>query len=145
MGDLEPVWITGVGAWSPVGRGVREIAANLVEGRSGVTRVERFDAADYPSRVAGQVDPVPRPEGCDASSFRDTPPLGRLSVWCVEAALRDAGLWSGREDARIGLVLGLGAEWMLVVGGRPLRARRRRGSSTPSQDRETIAGPRRGG
>ncbi len=136
MPEPEPVWITGVGAVSPVGTGLAEIEANLLAGRSGVTRVDRFPSADYPSRIAGQVDPVPCPEGCDPSAFRSTPPLGRLALWCVEAALRDAGLWALRHEARVGLVLGLGAEWMLTWEEDFARGGSR--VDDPGRDAETI-------
>ena len=61
---------------------------------------------------------------------------------CREA-LRDAGLWGRHLDSRVGLVLGLGAEWMLLweadhpAGGTRLY--------DPEQDREsTIERVRRG-
>ena len=51
----EPIWITGVGAATPLGCGLAEIESNLLAGRSGVSRVTRFPTDDYPSRIAAQL------------------------------------------------------------------------------------------
>ena len=114
IGTDEPVWITGVGAATPLGCELAEIEANLLAGRSGVTRVTRFPTADYPSQIAAQIGEIPCPPGCDPRTFSARNPLERLALWCAESALRDAGLWGRHREARVGLVLGLGAEWMLL-------------------------------
>jgi len=49
------VVVTGLGAISPVGTGVEENWRNIVAGKSGITRVTRFDAAGFPSQIAGEV------------------------------------------------------------------------------------------
>ena len=36
-------------------------------------------------------------------------------LWCASEALRDAGWWDRRGSARLGLIVGLGAEWMLAL------------------------------
>ncbi len=107
-----PVWITGVGLATPLGHDAGSLARNLLDGRSGVTAVTRFSAADYPCRVAAQVESVPRPAGLDASTFASLTRLEGLTAWCVESALRDSGWWGRHREARVGLVVGVGAEWM---------------------------------
>jgi len=37
----------------PVGIGVAESWQNILAGRSGITRITRFDASAYPSQIAG--------------------------------------------------------------------------------------------
>ncbi len=130
----EPVWITGVGAASPLGADVPGIESALLAGRSGVTRVDRFPTADYPSQIAGQVAEIPRPDGFDAEGFASRHPLERLALWCASAALADSGL-TGRA-IRVGLVLGLGAEWMLLWEADHARGGSR--VNDPDQDRETT-------
>jgi 3-oxoacyl-[acyl-carrier-protein] synthase II len=130
------IWITGVGAATPLGCGLAEIESNLLAGRSGVTRVSRFPTDDYPSRIAAQLGPIPVPPGCDPHEFAARTPLDRLAHWCGETALRDAGLWGPHRERRVGLVLGLGAEWMFLwetddlAGGGRLH--------DPDQDREST-------
>src|SRR5262245_62376875 len=114
MDKEEPIWITGVGAAPPLGCGLAEIEANLLAGRSGVTRVTRFPTDDSPSRLAAQLGTIPAPPGCDPREFAAGTSLDQLAHWCVETALRDAGLWGTHRDRPVGLVLGLGAEWMFL-------------------------------
>ncbi len=114
MNRDEPVWITGVGAGTPLGFELDEIERSLLAGRSGVSLVTRFPTDDYPSRIAAQIGEIPRHPGCDSREFSARTRLEQLAHWCAEGALRDAGLWGRHLDRRVGLVLGLGAEWMLL-------------------------------
>jgi 3-oxoacyl-[acyl-carrier-protein] synthase II len=113
MDTAEPVWITGVGAATPLGNGLAEIDANLLAGRSGVSLVTRFATEDYPSRIAAQLSEPLLPSASDATDWEAKQPLDQLASWCVGSALRDASLWQTYRERRVGLVLGIGAEWML--------------------------------
>jgi len=105
------VWITGVGAATPMGHTYEAIADALLAGRSVVRPVSAFDVSQHPSRIAGCVDQVPCPPGWDATDFARLERLEQLVQWCCDAALRDAGWWEQRQQVRVGLVLGMGAEW----------------------------------
>src|SRR5262249_2336925 len=108
------VWITGVGAVTPLGHTYREIADSLLSGRSGVRRVTDFDVSQHPSQIAGQIGEIRCPPGWDEAECESLLRLERLTLWCCSEALRDAGWWDRREELRIGLVLGLGAEWLTI-------------------------------
>lgn len=110
----EPIWITGVGAATPLGCELTEIESNLLAGRSGVTLVTRFPTEDHPSRIAAQLGTIPAAPGRDLRAFESQCRLDQLAQWCTEMSLRDAGLWGSRRDLRVGLVLGLGAELMYL-------------------------------
>jgi 3-oxoacyl-[acyl-carrier-protein] synthase II len=118
------VWITGLGVATPLGNSYRELADALLAGRSGVRTVTSFDVANHPSRIAGVLDEIPCPAGCDPGELAGTHRLERLLLGCCAAALQDAGWWDRRDRIRLGLVAGVGAEWLLVwewasLGGRP--------------------------
>src|ERR1017187_7077458 len=143
MNRDEPVWITGVGAATPLGFELEEIESNLLAGRSGVSLVTRSPPDDYPSRIAAQLGEITQPPGCAPRAFSARPRLEQLAHWCAERALRDAGLWGRHREARVGLVLGLGAEWMLLWEDDNLGGGSR--LYDPDQDREsTIERVRRG-
>ena len=93
-----------------------DIEANLLAGRSGVSLVTRFSTDDYPSQIAGAARrfPARRAATCDFSAR----PAGTTGPWCVESALRDAGLWGEHRALRVGLVLG-SAPMDAALGGRP--------------------------
>jgi 3-oxoacyl-[acyl-carrier-protein] synthase II len=113
MTDRDAVWITGIGAATPLGQDYDEIGRSLLAGHSGVRPVTHFDTTDQPSRIAGLIDPIPPPAGWDAAEFARLGPWHQLVLWCGVQALRDAGLWEQRSRLRVGLVLGIGAEWIL--------------------------------
>ncbi|MDR3622913.1 MAG: beta-ketoacyl-[acyl-carrier-protein] synthase family protein [Paludisphaera borealis] len=115
MSDNDPeraVWITGVGLASPLGCDFSTLEANFLAGRSGVSAVSGFPTADYPSRIAASLGAVPCPPSLDPQAFARLPRLEQAALWSVESALRDAGWWERRGDVRVGLVLGVGAEWL---------------------------------
>ena len=49
------VVVTGLGVVSPLGLDVQETWKNLIEGKSGVSKVTRFDISAYPSQIAAEV------------------------------------------------------------------------------------------
>ena len=49
------VVITGLGIISPIGNTVPDAWTNVVAGKSGVTRITRFDASAFASQIAGEV------------------------------------------------------------------------------------------
>jgi 3-oxoacyl-[acyl-carrier-protein] synthase II len=133
-----PVWITGVGAATPLGSDYGAIADGLLAGRSGVRRVEGFDVSEHPSQIAGQLDGVPCPPGHDPAEFAGLHRLEQLVLWCCDSALRDAGWWERRSEVRVGLVLGIGAEWLVLWEDDALRGGTR--VYDPAQDSESIVG-----
>jgi 3-oxoacyl-[acyl-carrier-protein] synthase II len=83
-------------------------------GRSGIRAIHSFDASQHPSQIGGQVEHVPCPPGWDTLEFSRLHRLEQLTLWCCVSALQDSGWWDRRSDARIGMVLGIGAEWLIV-------------------------------
>jgi 3-oxoacyl-[acyl-carrier-protein] synthase II len=114
MSRSEPPWITGAGAATPLGSDFDTIAQNLLAGRSGVGAVRGFDTSAHPSQIAAQIDRVPCPAGWECEAFGRKPRLEQLALWCCAEALRDAGWLEHRSSVRLGLILGLGAEWSLA-------------------------------
>src|SRR5215475_9724825 len=49
------VVVTGLGLVTPLGTGVEKNWTALTAGRSGIGPVTRFDTADFPTRIAGEV------------------------------------------------------------------------------------------
>jgi len=109
------VVVTGLGLVCPVGNGVDEAWQNVIAGRSGITGITRFDAAAFPSRIAGEV------KGFDVGAYLSAKEARRYDVFihyglaAAIQAIRDSGLDAAREDPdRIGCVIGSG------IGGLPL-------------------------
>src|SRR5579884_3268244 len=130
------VWITGVGTATPLGNTYADFADHLLAGRSGVGRVHGFDVSEHPSQIAGQLREVPCPGGIDPEEFVRLHRLEQLMRWCCAGALRDSGWWDRREEVRIGLALGVGAEWLEVWETDALAGGRR--VWQPEQDSESM-------
>ncbi|MDP1704376.1 MAG: beta-ketoacyl synthase N-terminal-like domain-containing protein, partial [Sulfurimicrobium sp.] len=103
------VVITGLGAVSPVGIGVGETWTNIVAGKSGITRITRFDASAFASQVAGEV------KNFDVTQYLTAKEARRMDVFIhygmvagIEA-FKDCGLEVTPENAdRIGVNIGSG-------------------------------------
>jgi 3-oxoacyl-[acyl-carrier-protein] synthase II len=108
------VWITGVGTATSLGHAFEPFADRLLEGRSGVARVAGFDVTEHPSQIAAQLGTIPCPPSIDPAEFATLPRLEQVVLWCCETALRDAGWWDRRHEARVGLALGMGAELLML-------------------------------
>lgn len=95
-----------------MGHSYDEFSSNLLSSVSGIERVSVFEVTDHPSQIASLITQIPCPDGFDEAEFRARLRIEQCGIWCAESALRNAG-WTNRpKDLRIGLVLGLGAEWM---------------------------------
>src|SRR5262245_54963783 len=111
MSQPLPVWITGISACTPLGNSYEEVARGLLAGTPAVHLVQGMSVNDHPSKIGGQVLTVPCPEGDDPAAFAALSRLEQVTRFCLAQALREAGLWDVRQQRRIGIVLGLGAEY----------------------------------
>ena len=54
--NKQRVVVTGIGVLTSLGIGIDEYWDSLIKGKSGVGNVTRFDASNYPCRVASEVN-----------------------------------------------------------------------------------------
>lgn len=108
------VVITGLGIVSPVGTGISQAWQNIVDGKSGITRITRFDASLFTSKIAGEV------QGFDVNKFLSAKDARRMDVFIHYGlaagmeAIKDAGIEVTEQNAeRIGVNIGSG------IGGLP--------------------------
>jgi len=109
------VAVTGLGIVSPVGIGVTESWPNIVEGRSGIALITRFDASHFPVRIAGEVKNFDVSKWLSAKEARRYDTFIHFGLVATMEAVRDAGLdnYSGDKE-RIGVGIGSG------IGGLPM-------------------------
>ena len=91
------VVITGLGPISAVGVGVDSLWSALVEGRSGLNKIARFDPSGFPCKHAGELrEELFSVKNVVPKSYRKaTKVMARdmeLAVGAADAAVRDAGL-----------------------------------------------------
>lgn len=109
------VVITGLGIISPVGNTIPEAWDNIVNGRSGISEITRFDASAFPVRIAGEVKEF------DIGTYLSPKEARRMDVFIHYGlaagiqAIKDSGLDIGPTNAeRIGVNIGSG------IGGLPM-------------------------
>ncbi|HVG19599.1 MAG TPA: beta-ketoacyl synthase N-terminal-like domain-containing protein, partial [Blastocatellia bacterium] len=89
---MRRIAITGIGVVTPVGVGRENVWPALVEGRSGISRIEVFDTSNLKTNIAGVCRDF-RPE-----SFFDERELARLdrvsqfAIAATQMATSEAGL-----------------------------------------------------
>jgi 3-oxoacyl-[acyl-carrier-protein] synthase II len=96
---LRPVFVRGVGAVTPLGRGWPASAAALATGQSAVAPITGFDVRGFPSTVAAVV-----PDAVIAPAAREPDRRAALLLPAVEEAWLQAGVEAAPE--RIGVFLG---------------------------------------
>ena len=103
------VVITGIGVISPVGTGLEAFWSSLVGGVSGIKRVERFDPANFTTRIAGEVVDFEPAQYIDKKEARRMDRFTQFAVAASGMAIADAALdLEGENRDRIGVILGSG-------------------------------------
>jgi 3-oxoacyl-[acyl-carrier-protein] synthase II len=101
------VVITGIGPVTPIGIGREAFWAGLRAERSVVGPLTRFDASEYRSRCAAQVDDFVVGDFLEARQARRMDRFGHFAVAAARLAVTDAGLALAQEDRdRIGAMMG---------------------------------------
>ena len=109
MTDPRRVVVTGLGALTPVGNTTEEFWSALLQGRSGIGPITRFDTTDYPTRIAGEVRNFDPLAYFDKKEARRLDPYLHYAVAGAVMAVEDAGLDPKRVDsARFGVLIGSG-------------------------------------
>ena len=109
------VVVTGLGIVSPVGNNVADAWSNVLAGRSGISRITRFDASRLACQIAGEV------KGFDVAAYLSAKDVRRMDVFIHYGmaagvqAWRDSGFMATADNAeRCGVIFGSG------MGGLPM-------------------------
>ena len=104
-----------MGIISPLGVGNEATWQGLIEGRSGIDRITRFDASAYAARIAGEVRGFNAENYIEKKEFKKSDTFIHYAVAAAQMAVDDASLKPANEDPdRVGVIIGSG------IGGLPL-------------------------
>ena len=101
------VVITGLGVISSIGAGKEAFWDSLKAGKSGVSRVKKFDPSPYPTHMAAQLNGFDFSAYVDGKWARRMDLTSLMAVSAAKMAVADARLDLAKEDReRIGVVVG---------------------------------------
>ncbi len=103
------VVVTGLGAVTPLGVGVRKTWSALCAGESGVDRISRFDPTGYACQIAAEVKAFNPADFIDAKEIKKMDTFIHYAVAAAQMAMEDAGMKVSPDDAhRVGVSVGSG-------------------------------------
>ncbi len=103
------VVITGLGVVSPIGTGVSTAWKNLIAGKSGISRITKFDPSVFACQIAGEVDDFNVEDFMSAKEARRMDTFIQYGMAAGIEAFKDSGLEVTEENAeRIGVEIGSG-------------------------------------
>jgi 3-oxoacyl-[acyl-carrier-protein] synthase II len=109
---LKRAVITGMGVVSPNGIGKSAFCRAILDGKSGVKLITRFDTSDLPVKIAGEIQDFNELDWIEARERKHVSRCVPLAVAASTEALKDAGIdpekMSLDEKREIGVVLGTG-------------------------------------
>jgi len=109
------VVVTGLGCVSPVGNTIADAWAALVEGKSGIATITKFDATPFSTRFAGEVKGFNIEDYIPGKEARHMDTFIHYGMAAGIQAIQDSGLTATEENAeRIGVIVGSG------IGGLPM-------------------------
>jgi len=109
MEHTRRVVITGVGLVTPLGIGVEKNWQTLMDGRSGIGPVTRFDVSDFPTRIAGEVKDFHPEEFIEKKEIKKMDLFIQYAMAAAKMAMDESQLpiTPDNEDL-VGVIVGVG-------------------------------------
>jgi 3-oxoacyl-[acyl-carrier-protein] synthase II len=112
------VVVTGLGMVTPVGLNVDDTWKAILAGKSGIARIEHFDASDINCQICGTVKNFDPLQYMSEKEARKKDIFIQYGIAAASEAIKDSGLEVTPENAdRIGVAIGSG------IGGLPMIAK----------------------
>src|SRR5215467_6059339 len=92
MGNSRRVVVTGIGLVSSLGIGTEANWAGLCEGQSGIGPITKFDAANFATRIAGEVKGFDPLRFIEKKDVKKMDPFIQYAIAASQFAVDDAGL-----------------------------------------------------
>jgi 3-oxoacyl-[acyl-carrier-protein] synthase II len=112
------VVITGMGLVSCFGSDIETFYNALLEGKSGISLIEKFDCSEYPTKIAGSIKDFDPGDYVDQKILRRMDPFIHYTLVAGKKAIESSGLNLEEVDPeRIGVVVGSGMGGMQSFEG----------------------------
>jgi 3-oxoacyl-[acyl-carrier-protein] synthase II len=106
---MERVVITGLGAITPIGNYVKEFWQNLIEGKSGIGPITKFDASNFKTRIAAEVKNFDPLQYLEKSESRKMDLFSQFAMAVMDECIKDSAVELEKTDLnRVGVIWGSG-------------------------------------
>ena len=106
---MKRVVITGLGAITPIGIGKESFWKSLIQGRSGIGYITRFDTTDYDTKIGAEVKDFDPTDYIDKKEAKRMDRFTQFAVAATKLALEDGNIDLEKENLdKIGVVVGAG-------------------------------------
>jgi 3-oxoacyl-[acyl-carrier-protein] synthase II len=115
---MRRVVVTGLGAVSPLGPDLASTWRGLLEGRSGIGAITRFDASQHSCRIAGECRDFDPEKYFERKRLREGSRFIHLAMAASVQAIDDAGFLTGIRDEereRVGTFMGVGLNGLELI------------------------------
>src|SRR5688500_20412872 len=103
------VVVTGMGLLTAVGNDLKTSWEALLQGRSGVRRITKFEPSDFPTQIAAELDGFEVEKYIDKKEVRRQDPFTQYAVAATEMAVQDSGIDLASEHGeRVSEIIGYG-------------------------------------
>lgn len=103
------VVITGLGCVTPISESVDVFFNALVDGRSGLNTIEKFDTSAYPVHIGGEIKAFEPGKYMDAREAKRLDRFAQFAMACSVQAVNNSGIDFEKEDVRrAGVIIGTG-------------------------------------
>ena len=110
------VVVTGVGLITPLGIGVDETWDALCTGKSGVGEITKFNAENYPVRIAAEVKGFNNADWLPTKEAKRTELFISYAIAATRMAMEDSGLKITESNAeRVGVITGCGLGGLQIM------------------------------
>jgi 3-oxoacyl-[acyl-carrier-protein] synthase II len=116
------VVVTGIGLITPLGLNVSSTWNNLLQSKSGIKKITRFDASDLNCQVAGEIDRSPL-GGFNAENFIEAREIKKMDTFmhygiaAAIEAIEDSG-WMPKDEESLeqtGVIIGSGIGGLSII------------------------------
>ncbi len=103
------VVVTGMGAVSPFGLGVRHLWESILAGKSGISKISKFDTTSFAVKIGGEIKDLDLDSLFDRKELTKLDDFAIYAILAAQEALVNAELEAGIPNMdRFGVILGSG-------------------------------------
>lgn len=107
--------ITGMGAITPVGIGVKTYWNNLINGVSGIRRISSFDPSELPVQIAAEVSDFNPKDFISPKLIKEMDRFMQLAYAAAEEALADSAFSIKENASKIGIVMATAMDGIVTI------------------------------